>query len=851
MKSSGGIRQVLSSPNQGADENSNVGNILAGSVHENGKESKTTSMKPTFKEALLDIDELRGSRGSSGMHFQPLTRMRSSIGCYLELSNTCYVLAHFRYCLSTGSKSGKIAPSRQLSSRYKGNYRTMPQLKPLRSMPEQSNVDTLVPMKRNPEAVSTSRAPKLVAANGLSQSMTLNSASCAAALSGSILASMDDSINIDNVRTASEKQDALGDDQGSSEMHSSLNSINEENDASLFEAVDKILAIDLEDEMTGAEHRPRVVMDVGEPLRDMLYLTNIPKEMTYDRLQDLVEPFGEISTINWDSNLPGVAEVMYADLACAEEAMQYLSDSIVGGSEDQPPLKAELRSREAGTQLFVGDLTPDVTEAMLEEVFGSLVEGPVTAVLKRDPQSFSPIGYGFLSFENEFAASKALVDGHRMAVGNAKVRVGRAERNTFLYVSDLNFDVNMEELKQVFGQHGALVEEDTVIVRRSYAFIRFRDRESAESAKRNLDKTLLRSRMSVRYAEAESVKSTVQVQFHSSVPRPPSSLKDLLHATFSKYGNCSIDIPRLHNGTWRKTAFVQYHGDSIAATVAATDAVQNVKFVSNIPVLAQFARELIPRVSPKGVATGIGNHHHIASTGMPARSFRGENSPTRNFPGTGDRGASNAGSEMQYQDQRRLPFAGIPSSHGGDNGSIFRHDDAGADNQETCFDIVEGRDGSQSPSQAEPDTSRMGRKTAYHSKAKADKGSRSGSFDRSKRSHRRTSSSRRSSQGDGPENRGGEVAYVPVYMPMSSMGHPYAMSGMPGLMTESEFAAATSGYIAPQFHGGMPPLMYPGQMPSQVQPGTFGYGVAPPLGMMGLSGPPYHDAETSPDAFQG
>lgn len=348
--------------------------------------------------------------------------------------------------------------------------------------------------------------------------------------------------------------------------------------------------------------RPLVCQDITNSGKDMLQLSQIPKGMTYDRLYNLVEPFGEVEELSWTASDPHICEVVYKDPSAVKEAMHFLGDALVAGN-GEPPLKAELRSQDPGAQLFVGDLTPDVTEAMLENVFTTLVDSPVSAVLKRDPESFSPIGYGFLSFQNEASANLALVSGHRAKVGNANVRVGRAERNTHLYITDLAPDVSMDDLQALFGRFGNLVEEDTVIVRRSYAFIRYKNRLSAERAKRTLDKTELNGRITVRYAEAEPLKACVAVQFHSSVPRPPNSLRELLLATFSKFGNCSIEVPRLRNGMWRKVAFITFHGEPISAALAATEAVQSVRFVSTVPVCCQFARELIPRMPPRDLRT--------------------------------------------------------------------------------------------------------------------------------------------------------------------------------------------------------------------------------------------------------
>lgn len=404
--------------------------------------------------------------------------------------------------------------------------------------------------------------------------------------------------------------------------------------------------------------RPLICQDITNSNADTLRISRLPRGVTYDRLLSMVEPFGDVEDLSWTASDPYVCDVTYRDTSAAREAKHFLGDALVGNNSE-PSLKAELRSRDPGAQLFVGDLTPDVTEEMLEEFFSGLVGEPVSALLKRDPDSFSPIGYGFLSFNSESSANFALVAGHRSKIGNACVRVGRAERNTHLYVSDLAPDVTLDEVKNLFSKFGSLVEEDSVIVRRSYAFIRYKNRAAAEKAKRTLDKTDLKGRLSVRYAEAESLKACVAVQFHSSVPRPPNSLRDLLSATFSKHGNCSIEIPRLQNGMWRKVAFVTFHGDPIAANLAALEAVQSIRFVSSLPVCCQFARELIPRLPSRNM-----RHEKFADIPNRAHSYLGTSERTETKSSfvkkAGLRSTELSGSGISHssQVQRKVSYSG-------------------------------------------------------------------------------------------------------------------------------------------------------------------------------------------------
>ncbi len=160
---------------------------------------------------------------------------------------------------------------------------------------------------------------------------------------------------------------------------------------------------------------PLVHSDIKFCREYMLHLSSIPHAMAYDRLFEIVEKFGPIEALNFSSDRH-VCEVIYKDPLSLTEAVQHLDNTVIG-SEKEPQLKAKLVSRQSGTQLFVGGLTPEVTESMLEETFQKLVGSPVAAVLKRDCESLSPLGYGLLNFQSESDPNLSLVYGHRAKVG--------------------------------------------------------------------------------------------------------------------------------------------------------------------------------------------------------------------------------------------------------------------------------------------------------------------------------------------------------------------------------------------------------------------------------------------------
>lgn len=375
--------------------------------------------------------------------------------------------------------------------------------------------------------------------------------------------------------------------------------------------------------------------NVSDTSPNTLRISHLPLGITYDKLYSLFEPFGHVEQFTWGSSDPYVGEVTFEKSSAAHEAKHFLGGALIG-TNPESPLKVHLQSRDDSAELLVGDLAADVTEELLESTFSKLVGEPVLAVLKRNPEDSSSMGCGLLSFESESSASRALAAGHRVKVGKSFVRIGRSDGDAYLYISELSKCATMEELSGLFGTFGGLVEEDTVIARRSYSFVRYKNRSSAEKAKRTLDKTDLKGRISVRYAEAEPVKAIVAVQFHSTVPRPPASLEESLTEAFSKHGECSIELPRMSNGMWRKVAFVTFHGDPVVANAAAVEAMQAIRFIDSLPVCCQFARELIPRLPSKGLSVHrmgeSSNTHYNHSVQRERHSVKASHSqPRRHF----------------------------------------------------------------------------------------------------------------------------------------------------------------------------------------------------------------------------
>ena len=143
---------------------------------------------------------------------------------------------------------------------------------------------------------------------------------------------------------------------------------------------------------------------------------------------------------------------------------------------------AEASRMRAEANLFIGDLAKEVTEEELETAFGRY--GRVLGVdVKRDRATSSSLGYGFVQYSTRREASEGKRALHRHEMHGRSIRVGWAQKNTNLFVGDLDASVTNDKLRTAFRAFGPIVEEDTFMKGDNYGFVRFRHRVHAEQVR--------------------------------------------------------------------------------------------------------------------------------------------------------------------------------------------------------------------------------------------------------------------------------------------------------------------------------------------------------------------------------
>jgi polyadenylate-binding protein len=222
--------------------------------------------------------------------------------------------------------------------------------------------------------------------------------------------------------------------------------------------------------------------------------------------------------------------------------------------------------------LYVGDLSPEVNEALLFEIFNAV--GPVASLrVCRDAITRKSLGYAYVNFHNASDAERALDTMNFSNIDNRPCRIMWSQRDPALrksgvgniFVKNLDKSIDHKALYDTFSVYGNIlsckVSTDQAGESLGYGFVHF---QTAEAANKAVDADIVISgqTLSVAHFKPRAERSGDTTKFTNIYVKnlPENFDKNKLEALFAKAGPISSSMIAVSvKGNYRGCfAFVNY-----------------------------------------------------------------------------------------------------------------------------------------------------------------------------------------------------------------------------------------------------------------------------------------------------
>lgn len=243
-------------------------------------------------------------------------------------------------------------------------------------------------------------------------------------------------------------------------------------------------------------------------------------------------------------------------------------------------------SKPPSASIYVGDLSPEVTEGMLFDLFNTV--GPVSSIrVCRDTLTRRSLGYAYVNFHSVVDAERALDALNNNVISGRPCRIMWSQRDPSIrktgvgniFIKNLDPEIGHKELYDTFSAFGNILSCKVVMDEhgrsKGYGFVHFENQQCAESAVEHVNDNMMLSKKvyvgpfiprKVRNQQLEKSWTNVFVK-----DVDPSITEEELKNKFSEYGVVtSAVIMKKDDGSSLGFGFANFaeHESAVAAVNA-------------------------------------------------------------------------------------------------------------------------------------------------------------------------------------------------------------------------------------------------------------------------------------------
>lgn len=240
------------------------------------------------------------------------------------------------------------------------------------------------------------------------------------------------------------------------------------------------------------------------------------------------------------------------------------------------PANATAGSFTANASLYVGDLYPEVTEAMLFEIFNSI--GPVSSIrVCRDAVTRRSLGYAYVNYHNPADCDRAIEELNYYPIKGRSCRIMWSQRDPSLrrrgdgniFIKNLDKTIDSKALYDTFSAFGEIMSCKVAMDEngsRGYGFVHFETREAAEKAIKAVNGMLVHDKkvfvgLHIPRRERESKEEEIKKNFTNIFVKNISESVDdeKFEEMFGAYGTItSAALTKDENGKSKGFGFVNF-----------------------------------------------------------------------------------------------------------------------------------------------------------------------------------------------------------------------------------------------------------------------------------------------------